>query len=404
MANQFSVTPLGGLDVGARLENVMEGARQRKRQMDWQEQAPAVIQSGDPDAIANLMIEYPEMQEKIGAASGYKRKRSIQDMVDTASQILTSEEDPTQLLGQHVQRTQALGEDVSKPMTTLGKTIENPQHSKEWAEKILALYSPKQYQSYKSTIASAEPATTANIKDYTYYRELQKTDPAAAEQFAKQIGIDETTTPKLKPTTAEQNFDRWASMPEGSEKDAFSRIIGVDPKKSPEEERKRLAELDDVAGEVENASDTKSLADQILGNNDYINALVGVRGATPFAVPGGPGKDAEVLFTQLKSSLTLDNLSKMSGVLSDSDIKILQSAGAGIEQGMSRKAFIRRLNTIKNVLERKMTRHRKKLEKAGYYEQPEETLPEGVTEEDIQFTMQKHGISREEVISRLRGQ
>jgi NACalpha-BTF3-like transcription factor len=31
-------------------------------------------------------------------------------------------------------------------------------------------------------------------------------------------------------------------------------------------------------------------------------------------------------------------------------------------------------------------------------------LPEGVTEEDINFTMQKHGLSREEVLQRLGGQ
>jgi len=94
--------------------------------------------------------------------------------------------------------------------------------------------------------------------------------------------------------------------------------------------------------------------DNLTTSNGYMDALTGVRGKLP-PIPGTPGFDAEVAFNQLKDSLTLENLDKMTGELTDKDIQLLSSAASGLELGMSRKAFEARMNIIRSVLEDQST-------------------------------------------------
>lgn len=223
MANEFSVTPLGGLDVGAKLTSVLEGGKQNYRLQQWHKTAPDIIKGGDPDAIANLMIEYPEMAETMVKAAGYKQQRSIMDMVNTAKGILLGQVEPSQAIGEHIQKAQSSGEDVSRPLTTLGKTLEDPAHAQQWAQKILALYAPDEYKELRASMGES-PEATANSKDFDKWQSLP--EGPEKDAFAKIIGISAKDTEE-KATTKMREFDQWAAMPEGPEKETFGQVIGV---------------------------------------------------------------------------------------------------------------------------------------------------------------------------------
>ncbi len=240
---------------------------------------------------------------------------------------------------------------------------------------------------------------TANIQDFKFYQQLKKTNPEAAVNFARQAGISEKQQKELKPTTAQQNFEIYQAMPEGPAKQQFGTVIGIKPKETPAQAFKRQEKTEEIQTEITGAKQTIGLADQILNTENFLSKITGITGKLP-SIPGGVGFDADVVFNQLKNSLTLDNLSKMSGVLSDSDIKILQSAGAGLEFGMSETAMKNRLNTIKKILNNKIKRQEKKISKQS---------PEQVTQKapvkDIETRgaeLEAQGLSMPEIKAQLK--
>lgn len=71
--------------------------------------------------------------------------------------------------------------------------------------------------------------------------------------------------------------------------------------------------------------DISSLASSILDSGDYVDVFGAIQGAIPSVQQ--ETVDAEADVDRLVSLLTLENTGKMSGVLSESDIKILRDAG-----------------------------------------------------------------------------
>jgi len=69
--------------------------------------------------------------------------------------------------------------------------------------------------------------------------------------------------------------------------------------------------------------------------------------ASPFATKGGDFKQD---VKKLQDMLTLENLNKMTGVLTDKDIEILRNAATNISVGMTKDAFDDELTRVKGVL------------------------------------------------------
>ena len=66
-------------------------------------------------------------------------------------------------------------------------------------------------------------------------------------------------------------------------------------------------------------------------------------------IPWTRSRDFVSDFNSFKSLLTVENLDKMSGVLTDKDLEILKSAALSIELGNSEKQFAKRLKEVENV-------------------------------------------------------
>jgi len=132
--------------------------------------------------------------------------------------------------------------------------------------------------------------------------------------------------------------------------DAQEKLLGqlMSPK-----ERKDQAKLQKEAAQAkQGAQEVYDLALE-LKNHPGRKSAVGFSSILP-SRPGGDAKNFEIKLERLSNLLTVDNLDKMSGVLSESDIKILKSAAAGLDIGQSEEAFSGELDRIINKMSEKL--------------------------------------------------
>lgn len=108
--------------------------------------------------------------------------------------------------------------------------------------------------------------------------------------------------------------------------------------------------------EQENAKKTASKALSIVSTLQSSPAMKAAVGPISSKIPtfSGATADFESQFNSLKSLLTLENMGIMKGVLSESDMKVLQQASTALNLGMSQQGFKQELEKVKGVLESKL--------------------------------------------------
>jgi len=115
-------------------------------------------------------------------------------------------------------------------------------------------------------------------------------------------------------------------------------------------------------GKVESALRLKDLISQIRGHAGF-NLSVGSVGSRIVGLEGGvvgqlfnylsgQGEGFDGLYDQLTESLTLDNLDKMSGVLTDRDIQVLRDAGTRLRKTTTEAEFLGVLDEMDSIFQR----------------------------------------------------
>jgi hypothetical protein len=116
---------------------------------------------------------------------------------------------------------------------------------------------------------------------------------------------------------------------------------GVDPAKAREKGQSMLQ----AAKSLRSHKGLGSFTGARIGNPDY--AL----GVANEPVAGTQAADAASYFNQLKSLFTLDNIGLLKGVLSDTDMKILQQAATSLNPSMRDETFAAELDNVIQKLE-----------------------------------------------------
>lgn len=391
MANGFTVQPAnfgGGLSalagsVGEFRTNQAEQQKAQK-QAEYAERAKQAMaeafQSGDPAAIRNAVIQYPEIGETAKQMFGFTNDQTEQVARNTYRQALSTK-DPQRraaIMQQGIQDVQRFGGQPTNMMADLQMLQEDPEDFERSARAgYAALASDQEYDAMFGAEQGGPKIGTYNPRDYTTqsFAEFTKTgDPSVLERYASQRSVDIGGVPHVfdparggyypasvsgegrqQPVTSRDVAESEAEITRGRE------TAKQDVKsQSPEERRKVESQIKEIRNNIASSQDVISRLDSIARNPGHIESITGVRGKLP-AIPGTEGFDAEIAFDQLRDTLTLGNLDKMSGVLSESDIKILSSAASGLEYGMSEEALTERMDDIRSVFESKSQQERAKL-------------------------------------------
>ncbi len=352
----------------------------KKQQMDEQaaQQAAAqqeiqgALQSNDPLQVQAVMAKYPEMAQQIESGFQFRSQATRQNMADTAFRILQGEDAAT-VLQDRAAFVQQMGGD---PTQTLEGLQMEPEELQQSAMMMLAQYgTPQQFE--------------------------------MVQRLQRATGPEADTTAKLT------EFDRWAGMEPGPERDALANILGIRkqgkntniptptgytvvddagnvvntveiPAKKQqfeaqqkqkeqalkaaeraEAERVRQADIAemDYQESLEQTTNQSVRAFNLAGEllePGFIDAATGTWDRlTPTLFKST--QDAINKGLELKNMLTLENLGLMTGVLTDKDIEVLSSAGSGLrvdEDGFigSEDAVRAQIEGIQDQLEMRLKR------------------------------------------------
>ncbi len=136
----------------------------------------------------------------------------------------------------------------------------------------------------------------------------------------------------------------------------------IDQRKEKIEDKKNQIAVK-AQDKISAVDETITSVTEFVNNKDFMNLVSGYTGRFPTISTGGI--DAEASFENIKNNLTLENLGKMSGVLSETDIKILSTAASKLTLGMSEKAMKKEFTRIKAFLNGRKGKFKKEAERAG---------------------------------------
>lgn len=183
---------------------------------------------------------------------------------------------------------------------------------------------------------------------------LSPDDLQSPEQREKALSADEQRQIRIRrasqaPSQAAEKKPMVVKMPDGSIKDLNNVLpdgaVPYDQVAARSSQPKDQAEAEDTAREA------SRLASELLKHKGFSRAF-GTWDAVVPPIFSQDKADASSIRDALTSMLTLENMSKMKGVLSDSDMKVLRQASTTLNAQMSEGAAKQELERIVQVMGR----------------------------------------------------
>lgn len=385
--NPFYIDPFGGANVAQGLAGLGAGFGQmrQRNELEAEKQKALALReqmvadvteaytSKDPDKVAAVMIKYPEMAQNLTNAMNFKDETTKNNFVTSARSLLTNPEQADQIFQSRIELIKARGGDPKDTEMEYSEYKKNPEAYLATVPLKFASYASDEWKAYQEAqpkfeqgkgeaagsvfnartgeykadpefmktlrTLSGKDLDTANIRDLENYKKLQIEDPKLAEKFARMIGLEEKDLKEIQLTEK-------ILQAKGEERDLLEKMTGTKKDLTPTDMAKINDTVTNIEGGLESVDLTLGALNKLLDNENYLDRLSGVSGAIPFSMPG-EGTDAQVAFDNFKDNLTLTNLSKMSGVLTDRDIAVLASAASGVRTGMKKETLKNELKAIK---------------------------------------------------------
>lgn len=317
---------------------------QQQKQQQAQQAVSAAFKSGDSDAIAQAMVDHPQMAGALESAQNFKSAATKQSLVNSARDILLNPNDAEEILKKRIQTVHDAGGDASDSMAALQEYKQDPKGFMQNVKNVYATYDPKGFQAYQSAQPQqAEPMTPyqqgmLNINQQNANIRRLQLEQKALEDKAKE-----------KTTSLNQQ--------------ALQQKIKANKQNQAQLMQERKAGLTSA---YTNATDTINLAKTIM-NSKGLSGATGVSSIFP-TIPGSDTAKTESLLDTLNSKTYLDSVQQMKGLgaLSDAEGKKLSSAIASLNTNLSEKDFKSNLNTIIKITGRAQKKAASLMQNAGY--------------------------------------
>lgn len=225
------------------------------------------------------------------------------------------------------------------------------------------------------------------------------------------IGLDGIPRPVMSPSTGKPLMPPIADP----------NLAGA--KKAATEEAERVANLKKVLPKSRESLASLERQWDIVDKTidkalNQISPFTAGVGAWTAIIPASPAKNLSENLKTIQANIGFDKLQDMRansptggalGQVSDLENRLLQAVQGSLAQNQTPGQLIENLNTVKATLQQLKTQKRFAFDydfrEVRPQEQPQsqgQGLPQGLSEEDLNFNMQKYGKSREEVIQQYK--
>ena len=372
--NPYDINALGGFNPGQAIAGLGQQFRQNrmqdeamakqqqqeqqaKQQQEQTQKLYMTASKGDPEAIEQLygmnpkMAQFFEQREqekasKMGVAEAIKSKKAETDWGLRWRQSEGLE-----------QKQALLQEALSNPLIDIDESdIGGDEMQNDLAVNNM-LYNHLGKDQYKDIIAGNMPEQmtayqAAMVQGNEANRDIRKQELEIKRLESQEKNLDRDIK---RETNDLKKQELQAKLDENKvKKDRFK-----------QEDRTRINNA------ILDAENKKSTITELINNDSYIDSLTGYAGRFPVNVTD-EGVEAEKILDNIKNSMTIENLSVMSGPLTDKDIQVIASASSRLGTGMSEAALKKELARIDDAYDRVIRNYSKELSRKGYKEKPKQ--------------------------------
>jgi len=329
-ANPFYIEPATA-DISPLLKGLgetSERARKERKRQQGTADLMAAYKAKDPDAVAALIAKNPELAPSMSAMLKHRTAETESNYADSVREMIRNPAETETILTNRIQMVADAGGDPRESVAALEEFRTSPETFNKGLELEYARTATKQeWDAYKAQKTAGVPS----LKEREFGLKQQAMQ-LKQNQFAQKKDMDavKKETDELKRQELQSRIDERAANISASQAKIEKQAV-----------TDRLS-----------ASTLKTNIKNLIGNKGYMRSVTGWRGRTPSATD--QGIEAMGYFDQIKNSLTLENLDKMTGILSDTDIKILSGAASALNAGMGEKAMRREMKKIDDVLTEKI--------------------------------------------------
>ena len=313
-------------------------ARVQKRFQDAQKAMSDAFASKDPNVIMQAVIDYPEIQKTAELMFGFTNDQSKEAAANTYRQLLADPQNAIQYLDNGIQRVAEVG---GKPYNMIQDRIMFENDPEAALKAVKAGYAALDPEGYKAMFADKpEEMKVGRFRQITLPDGSIATLDTATNAVTPIDGgsapqVDLSILPEdMQGPVSKQPVDTQRKIVE-----SFATPGAIGKGKETEQQAAKAQEVTDK---------TRALVNELLSNESGLKSTIGpLDEITPNI--SASSRNAAAAMDDLKNLLTVENLKLMSGVLSESDIKILRSVGASGLSG-SQERVIAKLKEMQKAL------------------------------------------------------
>lgn len=404
--NPFYVQPGGDYGsalsgIGNTLSQVAESQRKQKRFEDAKAAMTNAWSSGDADEMMQVAIDYPEVSQTVKDMFGLKNAQTEKASTDMYRRIIADPQNAEKYFERGINDISDMGGKPENAIADLGMYRRDPKAAVRKITMAYAAADPRGYKALSDANKEAQSDDSSAVKDLKFWKALKGKDAELWEAFGKERGyineegeelsvhlqkrLSEATDNARKAAGNSRSFSQLASDFEKS--DYTPGIFG-----SWQETAK------EITGNTDYASELKKRFNSVRASEAIANLPPGA--ASDFdvalALSGFPDEKAnkETIASFLRGLSKLEEANAAYETFKSNYI-----SGNGHERGLL-EAWEKEQGQGESEEGQPAPEEAQQEEVVVYENHPTKGL---ITESDISYTMEKYGMTREEVMQKLEG-